>query len=70
MLTYYFKNQKVIGGILYRLYGWEGNIAIWQDVSKTQSSQRVFYANPGVPMKANKVTDLRKMIRDHLEEGC
>ncbi len=66
MLTYYFKNQTVIEGRIYRLYGFEGNIAIWQDASKTQCSQRVFYANPGMPMKANKVTELRKMISDYL----
>ena len=70
MLTYHFKNQTTIEGKVYRLYGWEGNIAIWQDPSKTQSSQRVFYANPGIPMKANKVTVLRKMICDYLEGGC
>ena len=64
---YYFKNQTVIEGKVYRLYGFEGNIAIWQDVSKTQSSQRVFYANPGVPMKSNKVSELKKNICDYLE---
>ena len=64
----YYRNSMIHNGEEYILYGFEGNIAIWQSKGRTQASKRLFYANPGTPLESRCVGDLRKMIRQELGE--
>lgn len=61
---HYYKNKLEKDGRLFRRYGFEGSVPIWQDVSATQASKRMFYANPGKPIYAHKVSEIRQAIRD------
>lgn len=63
----YYKNQIIVNGRVYILYGREGNICIWKDLGRTQARMRDFYANPGQPMHDHSVRSLRSRIREYLE---
>ena len=64
----YYKNSLVKDGEEYILYGFEGNICIWQLKKATQASKRVFYANPGREITARTVGEIRKMINEVMSE--
>lgn len=66
----FYKNRMIVDGEEYILYGFEGNIAIWQLKKATQASKRIFYANPGHEIRNHSVREIRKMINDYLEENA
>ena len=65
-MSTYYKNKLEIEGVTYILYGFEGNIAIWQRMNKTQAGQREYYANPGLPVRARSVREIRNLINQNL----
>lgn len=62
-----YKNGMTMNGRTYRLYGYEGNICIWEDANRTQFHQRTYYANSGKPIFAHTVGEIRKAIKKYLE---
>ena len=65
-MSQYYIHKREIDGNLYILYGFEGNIAIWQRMNKTQSAKREYYANPGVPVRSNSVREIRNLINQNI----
>ena len=43
----FYKNGLIKDGEEYILYGFEGNICIWQLKKATSAKRRMYYANPG-----------------------
>ena len=63
-----YKQTMTKEGVVYRLIGFEGNIPIWQNTSKTRSSEREYYANIGLPVTAHTVSEIRDKIRNGITD--
>ena len=64
----FYKNGLVKDGEEYILYGFEGNICIWQLKKATSAKKRLYYANPGRGVEAHTVSEIRSKIREVMEE--
>ena len=64
----FYKNRLVKDDEEYILYGFEGNICIWQLKKATSAKRRRYYANPGRAVEAHTVSEIRSKIREVMEE--